>query len=257
MQTAAPTKINICGIGFSDLTPPAAASLAAEILARPEKNAKYVVTPNPEIAENAAKNPALRLAIEGAELVLPDGVGIVLASRVLARRKRVPKALPRCPGIDFCSALLDICAEKGYSVFLFGAKPGVAQSAAARLAQKHPGLKLAGCRDGYFRAEESADVLAEINAAAPDFLLICLGSPKQELWALEHQTALTGVKLAACLGGVLDVYSGQVKRAPKWMQKTGLEWLYRLLREPKRLFRVMKLPLFLVRVLFGKGEKNK
>ncbi|MDR0812860.1 MAG: WecB/TagA/CpsF family glycosyltransferase [Oscillospiraceae bacterium] len=257
MSTAETSKIEICGIGFSDLTPPAAAAIAADILARPERSAKYIVTPNPEIAENAAKIPALLQAIAGAELVLPDGIGIVLASRVLARRKRVAKSLSRCPGIDFCSALLAICAEKGHSVFLFGAKPGVAQSAAARLAETHPGLVIAGFRDGYFRPDEATAVVAEINAAAPDFLMICLGSPKQEIWACENQAALTNVKLAACLGGVLDVYSGQTRRAPKWMQKTGLEWLYRLLREPKRLFRVMKIPVFLARVLFGKGEKNK
>ena len=132
-------------------------------------------------------------------------------------------------------------SRTGGSVFLFGAKPGVAEQAGVNLRERYSGLKIAGTHDGYFT--EDAPIVEQINQARPDMLLVCLGSPKQELW-MEQYAGKLQVGLMAGLGGSLDVFAGVVERAPERWQKLGLEWLYRLMKEPKRIGRMMKLPKF-------------
>ena len=128
-------------------------------------------------------------------------------------------------------------------LFLLGAKPGVAELAAAELKQRYPGLQICGTHDGYF--QEDGPVVEEIRTAAADVVFVCLGAPKQEQWMAAHGAAC-GAKLLVGLGGSLDVFAGQVKRAPETWQKLGLEWLYRLIKQPSRIGRMAKLPLFLV-----------
>ncbi|MCL2343670.1 MAG: WecB/TagA/CpsF family glycosyltransferase, partial [Firmicutes bacterium] len=199
-------------------------------------------TPNPEIVWLCRKDPALASAVADAALVLPDGVGIVYAAKILGRPLR-----RRLPGIDFAQEILNRLAKSGGSVYLLGAKPGVAELAAQKLAENFPGLRVAGIHDGYFTDE--TPVIAAINAGKPDFLFVCLGSPKQELWMQRNAKSLdTG--LLAGLGGSLDVFAGTVKRAPETWRKLGLEWLHRLFQEPRRLGRMLKLPLFLVMAVY-------
>jgi N-acetylglucosaminyldiphosphoundecaprenol N-acetyl-beta-D-mannosaminyltransferase len=202
-----------------------------------ERRAAYVVTPNPEIVMACRERAETMQAVNGADLVLPDGIGVIYGARILGTPLK-----SKLPGIDFITALMADMAKEGKSVFLLGAKPGVAETAAERLKVMHPGLIIAGTHDGYFK--EDAPVVAAVNAAQPDLLLVCLGAPKQELWMQRNQSALR-IGLMAGLGGSLDVFAGNVKRAPKAFQKLGLEWFYRLLKEPKRIGRMMKLPKFL------------
>ena len=140
-------------------------------------------------------------------------------------------------------------AGEGKSVFLLGAKPGVAERAAKNLAENYPGLLIAGTHDGYFN--EDAPVVEAVNAASPDLLLVCLGAPKQEKW-MRSNAAKLAVGLMIGAGGSLDVFAGTAERAPEGWQKAGLEWLYRLLKEPRRIGRMMKLPKFLLCVAFRK-----
>ena len=209
----------------------------------------YIVTPNPEIVWSARKNEALSNALNGAGMVLADGVGITIGARILG----TPLQGGRVPGIDFATALLAEMATFGGSVFLFGAKPGVAEEAGERLKVAHPGLVIAGTADGYFTDDEP--IINSINSAKPDAVFVCLGSPKQELWMAENLARLD-TKICAGLGGSLDVYAGAVKRAPVFFQKTGLEWFYRLVREPRRIKRIAKLPLFVFAVM-GKRIRKK
>ena len=148
----------------------------------------------------------------------------------------------RVTGVGFAQALAAAMAKEGRSIYLLGAKPGVAEQAAEKLLQTYPGLKIAGTHDGYFK--EEGPVVAAINAAKPDALLVCLGAPKQEYFMETHDAELE-VPVMAGLGGSMDVLAGNVQRAPEFFQKYGLEWLYRLCKEPQRWRRMIKLPLYL------------
>ena len=203
---------------------------------------ELIVTPNAEIVEKASKTPQLRRIInEDAAIVTPDGVGLIYASKL-----KGDPIQEKVAGIDFAHSAIELCAKLGRSVYLLGSKPGVAEAAAANLEKEIPGLKIAGFRDGYFREDEEPSVVAEINASGADFLCVALGSPKQEYFVIKHRDALK-VKAAAGLGGSLDIWSGQLNRAPKFYIDHGLEWLYRMIQEPKRLKRLPALPVFLIK----------
>lgn len=204
-----------------------------------------IVTPNSEIVVNAGKNEALMDAIKQAEMVIPDGVGLVYASKILGHPLQ-----ERVTGIDFLGRALGYLAETGKTAYLFGSKPGIADKAAARMEEAYPGLKIAGTHHGYFKEEEEEEILREINEAAPDLLCVALGSPKQELFVLKYKDRLKA-KAAIGVGGSLDVWSGDLKRAPEFYRKHGLEWLYRFIQEPSRYKRMAALPLFMLKVIFS------
>lgn len=236
-------RIDILGVGFDDITLPQAVERAV----RPDRDGpRYVVTPNPEMVQRAQKEPAFRSVLNGADLVLPDGVGITYAAKILGRPLRC-----RVPGIDFAAALCDELAKDGKRLFLLGAKPGVAEQAAENLKKDHPGLTVCGVHDGYFK--EDSPVLEAIRAAGADVVFVCLGFPRQEYWMAQNGRD-TGAALLVGLGGSLDVFAGQVKRAPEGFRKLGLEWFYRLVTQPSRIGRMAKLPLFLVSAV---GERMK
>jgi len=233
-------RTQILDVGFDDITMDAAVAAAMEKMhgsGAPE----YVVTPNPEIVWQCRGDAVLRDAVNAAFLVLPDGVGIMHGAKIM----KTPLT-ERVPGIDFASALFGEMAKAGMSVYLLGAKPGVAEKAAENLKKEHEGLVIAGTRNGYFA--DDGDVVSEINAARPDLLVVCLGSPKQEYF-MSGNAGRIKCGLMAGLGGSLDVFAGNVTRAPEKWRKLGLEWLYRLLKEPSRIKRMIKLPLFLLEVV--------
>lgn len=232
-------RTDVLGVGFDPVTMKEAVARGMAMLETPETD--YVVTPNPEIVMACGSDPEAARAVEAASLVLPDGIGIIYGAKILGR------PLPeKVPGADFALQMFAEMAGAGRSVYLLGAKPGVAEKAGERLAGQFPGLVIAGAADGYF--QEDGPVIERINAAAPDMLLVCLGAPKQEKWMYANRGKLR-VRLMAGLGGSLDVYAGVVERAPERWRKLELEWLYRLCREPKRIGRMMKLPDFLVCVI--------
>jgi len=241
-------RIDVLGVGFDEKTADEAVSCACEIMSG-DKQA-YVVTPNPEIVWICRRNEALRSAINGAGLVLPDGIGIIVGARILG----TPLRCGRIPGIDFAAALFDRMSRADMSVFLLGSKPGVAEEAGEKLAEKYPGLIIAGAADGYFK--DDGPVIELINNAGPDLLLVCLGAPKQELWMAENIGQLNA-RLCVGLGGALDVFAGKVKRAPGFFQKLGLEWFYRLLCQPSRIKRMIKLPLFVLAVMWKRIRGRK
>ena len=238
-------RTEILGVGFDDLTIEEAADRASAL----EEGFHYVVTPNPELVDRARREETFREALNGADLVLPDGIGVVYAARLLGRSLK-----GRCPGIDFAGKLMERMARKGQRLYLLGAKPGVAEAAAARLEVRYPGLTICGVHDGYFH--EDGPVVEDIRKAGADVVFVCLGFPKQEYWMVKNGPA-TGARLLAGLGGSLDVFAGVVERAPESWQRLGLEWLYRLTREPKRIGRMARLPLFLAAALGERGKEKK
>ena len=240
-------RTEIMGVGFDDLTLDEAAGAAAGMIE--EGGFHYVVTPNPELVDRARREEPFRQALNGADLVLPDGIGVVYAAKLLGRPLK-----GRCPGIDFAGKLMERMAKTGLRLYLLGAKPGVAEAAAARLEAKYPGLIICGTHDGYFK--EDAPVVEAVRAAEADVVFVCLGAPKQEYWMVKNGPA-TGARLMAGLGGSLDVFAGVVERAPESWQRLGLEWLYRLTKEPKRIGRMARLPLFLLSALGERGKAGK
>lgn len=229
-------KAEILGIGFDGYTLEEAVSWALETMRT--KAGAYVCTPNPEIVWTARRHEPLRQAIRGADAVLPDGVGVLWAA------KQLKTPLPeRVAGYDFLLALL---ARMEGRVFLLGGRPGVAEQAAVTIETRFPSVSVSGCRDGFFG--DDAEIAENIRRAEPDLLVVCLGSPKQELWMAEWAGKLP-VGLMAGLGGSLDILSGRVKRAPEGWIRLKLEWLYRLFQEPRRIKRQLCLPGYVAAVM--------
>lgn len=239
-------KKEVLGVMFDDLTREEAAQAGAALLE--EDKFHYVVTPNPEFILAAEKDGEFRRVLNEADLVLADGIGVVYSARIQGTPLK-----GRVTGIGFAGDMLSVLNSQGGRLYLLGAKPGVAEEAGRRIVEKFPNITLCGTQDGYFKDEEA--VLLKVAAARPDLLFVCLGAPKQEKW-MARWGRHTGARLAIGLGGALDVFAGKVERAPESWQKLGLEWAYRLTKEPQRAGRMAKLPLVLVKAA-GKRLRKK
>lgn len=232
--------VTILGVRIDKITAEYALK-KAERFVRAE-GVSVIYTPNPEIVMAAYADPSFCKILNDADLCTPDGIGVVYASRML--HNPVPE---RVPGFDLTCGLLKSIAKTGEGVFLFGAKPGVAETAKKNLEQKYPGLNVCGTHDGYFKPEDEDGIIDAINQSGAKLLLVCLGAPKQEKWIAAHKDALR-VNLCMGVGGALDVFAGTVKRAPEFFIKCNLEWLYRFIKQPSRLNRFAALPKFMLTV---------
>ena len=235
-----PERSDVRGVLFDNVTMDEAADfLRAEAAGGVRGGAVY--TPNAEIVQKAISDPALREILNGSLLSVPDGIGVVKAARILGTPLKEKVA-----GVELGQRVLAFAAEDGLGVYLLGGKPGVAETAAERLTEQHPGLRICGVHDGYFEktGEANRAVADAVNASGAEIVLVCFGAPAQELWIARNRDAMPDVRLFLGLGGSLDIYAGTVRRAPRIFIRLGLEWLYRLLREPKRIGRMMQLPRF-------------
>lgn len=231
-------RIDVLGIGFDNLTLPGAIDKAYSMIEQESNH--FVVTPNSEIVYMARTDDKLKDILLKADLVVPDGIGVVKAAHMLKTPMKEKVA-----GIELGEGLVAKLSKTEKSIFLLGAKPGIAQTAAEKLQEKYPGLKVAGVHDGYFK--DDAPIIEEINASGAHVLFVCLGAPKQEYWMYENLGKLN-TRLMLGLGGSLDVFAGEVKRAPDFWVKLGLEWFYRLMKQPSRIGRMMALPKFMLEV---------
>lgn len=236
-------KIDVLGLQFDNVTMDEALQRGEAFL--DGDRAAIVVTPNAEIGYDAAQDEALCAMLNRADLVLPDGAGVVLAAKL---RKTPLKS--KVAGIDFARNMLSVFARRGTRLYLLGSKPGVAEQAAEKMKEMAPGLVICGTADGYFK--EEAPVVSAINEAKAEAVFVCLGAPKQERFMFDHRDELPTVRLMAGLGGSLDGFAGNVKRAPDWMIKCQLEWFYRLCKEPKRIGRMMRLPKYVAKAVGSK-----
>ncbi|MHB1345019.1 MAG: WecB/TagA/CpsF family glycosyltransferase, partial [Thermoleophilia bacterium] len=198
---------------------------------------------NPELVIRAQREPGVAEALLAADLRYPDGVGVVWAAA-----RRGARGLERVPGIELAEHVLERAAVEGLGVYLLGAAPGVVEEAAEVLRARYPGLRVAGTHHGYFAAEEEADLVTEVRDSGAAILLVALGAPRQELFVYRNRAAL-GACVALGVGGSFDVWSGRVRRAPGWARALNVEWLYRLVTDPRRLRRQVALPVFVGRVL--------
>ena len=239
-------RVNIRGVGFDSVGLDEALEVCEGFMAEYRAGGgspRRIHTPNAEIVEMCVEKPEKRELINSADLVIPDGAGVVLAGRIL--KKPLPKG--KVAGVELLEGLIRDSGKNGRRVFLLGGRPdagngkSVAATAREKLLEKYPDALIVGARDGYFK--DDAAVVDEINAADADLLAVCLGVPKQEEWMYARKEELH-VGLMGGFGGSLDVFAGTVSRAPKLFIKLNLEWLYRFIKQPTRLGRMMKIPKF-------------
>ncbi len=211
---------------------------------------QQIITVNPEFVMAAQRMPEFRIAINSASLVVADGTGVVWATHYLGQP--TPE---RLTGTDLLPALAQRCAAAGYRLYLLGAAPGVAELAAARLQALAPGLQIAGTYTGSPSRDEEDEIIERIRAAQADILCVAYGAPAQDLWIWRNRSRLP-VAVAMGVGGAFDFLSGRQRRAPKFMQRMGIEWMYRLYREPWRWRRMLAIPHFIVQVVLRGRQKH-
>ncbi len=241
-------KINILGVNVDKITNGEAVEKVVKML--DEKGNHAVFTPNSEIILMAYKDPEFCDILNSADLLTADGIGVVYASKIL----RNPLS-ERVAGYDVACGVIDEIAKTGHRLYLFGGKPGIAELAEKNLKEKYPLLNIVGTHNGYFGPEEVDDIITDINESRADLVFVCLGAPTQEKWIYKNMDRLS-CHVMMGVGGSLDVFAGTVERAPDAWCKLGLEWLYRLKKEPWRIGRMMALPKFGFTVLF-KGKRYK
>lgn len=208
----------------------------------------HICTVNPEFMMIAQHDPAFFRVLNAADACVADGAGILWAARWLGQ------PLPgRITGSDGIYQIAEQAAQKGWRLFLLGAKPGVAEITAERLQTQYPGVQIAGTYAGSTAENEAEEIIERVNASRVDILLVAYGAPKQDLWIDRHRDRLQ-VKVAIGVGGAFDYVAGIVPRAPGWMRRVGLEWLFRLVRQPWRWRRMLRLPVFVWAVLRHRSE---
>lgn len=239
-------KTNILGVNVDKVTYDDAISRIMKMLNEPGNHT--VFTPNSEIIYMAYKDENFCGILNSADLLTADGIGVVYASKIL--KNPVPE---RVAGFDMSCGIIREIAQSGHRLYLFGGKPGVAEKAAEQLKEEYPLLSIVGMRDGYFTPEDNDAIIDDINMSGADLVFVCLGAPKQENWIFENRSKLN-CHVMMGVGGTLDVLAGTAERAPEIWCDLGFEWLYRLIKEPKRIFRMMALPKFALTVIF-KGKR--
>lgn len=253
--SSAPTSrvpyVHVLGIPVANVTEEEAVALIGEMVT--SRRPHQIVTVNPEFLVEAQRNAPFRRVLCTADLVLADGVGVALAARLYRQPLRA-----RLPGADLVVRLAAESARRGWRPFFLGGLPGVAEQAAAALQARWPALCVAGCYAGTPTPDETPELIVRVRRAEPDILFVAYGYPKQELWIARYKEAL-GVPVMMGVGGTFDYLAGVVPRAPAWMRRWGLEWLYRLYRQPWRWKRMTALPYFSILVILDsvKGCRTK
>jgi N-acetylglucosaminyldiphosphoundecaprenol N-acetyl-beta-D-mannosaminyltransferase len=237
-------KIDILGILVDRVNYKQAMDIFDEIMK--EEGCGLIATPNSEIIVSANNDQKLKEILDSARLVVPDGIGIIYASKILGMPLN-----ERVTGIDFLGKILSYLEENNKSIYFLGSKTEILDMAILNIIKIHPNLKVVGTHDGYFNKDEEESIVEEINKSGADFLCVALGSPKQEKFIYEHKNELNP-RAAMGVGGSLDVISGTLKRAPEFYRNNGLEWLYRLMQQPSRYKRMGALPVFMLRVLVNR-----
>ena len=235
-------KTNILGINFDVINFSDAIKKIFDCIEQKKKC--FIVTPNPEIVMSAQKDLDLKKIINQADLVLPDGIGIVFASQL--NKNKIKK---RITGYDLVQKIFLMSEKKNFSVYFLGGKEDIVELAKKNMEKKFNKLKIVGCNNGFFSEEKK--VVKKINFVKPDILLVGMGSPKQEKFIFKYKDEIDA-KIFIGIGGSFDVMSGKIKRAPKIFIDLNLEWFYRFMKEPKRFFRLMALPRFLFKVITRK-----
>jgi N-acetylglucosaminyldiphosphoundecaprenol N-acetyl-beta-D-mannosaminyltransferase len=230
-------SINVLGVRVDDVTMTEALMRAEDMMQ--EARLHHIATVNPEYIVAAQKVPEFARVLDQADMNLPDGANLLRAAEAQGTPLR-----ERVAGTDFVWYFTGIAAVCGWSMFLLGGRKGAGAQAAARLQSRYRHLRIAGTYEGSPAPEEEAEILSRINESGAEILLVAYGAPAQDLWIHAHREQLSGIRLAIGVGGALDFIAQRVRRAPRWMQNRGLEWLFRLMMEPRRVRRQWALVQF-------------
>jgi len=242
-------KIDIHGVMIDNVTMDEALSRVLKMLDGKTPNKIY--TPNSEIIMQACRNKSLMDILNSAELTIPDGAGVILASKILGRPLK-----QKVSGIDLVRKIFESTKNRAISFFILGGKPGVPEKASINIFSEFPKAKIAGFHHGYFKDSEVPDIINKINESKAEILLVGLGAPKQEKWIYNYADKLNS-KVIMGIGGSIDVFAGTASLAPEFIRRAGFEWLYRLVRQPSRYKRMMDLPRFMILTLKTRYFKKK
>jgi N-acetylglucosaminyldiphosphoundecaprenol N-acetyl-beta-D-mannosaminyltransferase len=245
------TRLPILDVWVDQVNMDQAIAYAREAL-RTGRRPHSVFAVNPEKSFSVPRDPILYETFKNADLLIPDGIGVVLAARILHGA-----VLSRVPGVELMQNICKLAADEGYSIFIYGAREDVNLKAAEMLKTRYPELRITGRSNGYVKEDEMEDLIGRINESQAQVLFLALGSPKQEQWYAARGKYLEHVKVCQGIGGSLDTIAGNVKRAPEIWCRFSCEWLYRLLVDPRRIKRQKVLPLFAMRVMRAKLRNRK
>lgn len=231
----------ILGVPFSNISPDEAVDKVIACL--DGKGRSMIFTPNPEMVMEARKNKEFMDILNSSTMNVPDGIGIVYASRLTSSPIK-----ERVAGYDMLLGVFERIKDTDKTVYFFGSAPGIADRAKKAIEERFEGIRIVGTANGYFDSEREKEIIDEINSLKPDLLLVGIGFPKQEKW-IYHNIKKLNVRAAVGVGGSFDGWCGNVPRAPEFFIKHNLEWFYRLLKQPSRIGRMMQLPLFMLAVI--------
>lgn len=240
--------IRILGVPIDRVTREQSGEITEQLINESNKSCKMIFAPNVEFIMTAQKDREFFDILQKSDLSTPDSIGVIIGAKL--QKKSFPE---RIPGQSYFRKIIELSNEKGYSIYLLGGKPGIAETAKENLIKLFPNVNIIGTHHGYFDENEEKEVIDEINKLQPNVLFVALGAPKQEKWIAKHKNELK-VDVATGQGGTYDYEAGKIKRAPKWVQKIGIEWLWRLCREPKRIVRQIVLPIYLIKIIFAKDK---
>lgn len=240
--------ITILGVPIDRVTTNSVGEITEKLIKESNKSCKMIFAPNVEFIMRAQKDEEFFNILKQSSLSTPDSIGVIIGAKL--QKKFFPE---RIPGQAYFRKVIELSNEKGYSIYLLGGEPEIAKKAKENLLKLYPNVNIVGFHDGYFDEKGEKEVINEINQLQPNVLFVALGAPKQEKWIAKHRHELK-VDVAAGQGGTYDYEAGKIKRAPKWVQKIGIEWLWRLIRQPKRIIRQSVLPVYLFKVLFAKDK---
>ena len=239
-------KVKILGVEINNITLDETALKTKELIEKSNKSCKIIVAPNVEFIMKAQKDKEFFEILKKAELATPDSIGVIIAGKL---QKKPFKE--RIPGQAYFRKVLETAEKEGWTVYLLGGKDDIPLKTKQNVEKLYPKLKIVGYHEGFFEKDSEEDVINEINRLQPNVLFVAMGAPKQEKWIAKHQKELK-VDVAAGQGGTFDYEAGNIKRAPKWIQKIGMEWLWRLFLQPSRIKRMYVLPIYLMKIIFTK-----
>ena len=239
-------KVRILGIDVDNIDVDEAGLITKELIENSNKSCKVIVAPNTEFIMMAQKDEAFYNILRGADLATPDSVGVMIGSKL--QKKPIKQ---RIPGQMYFRKVLEVGEKEGWTFYLLGGKGDVPALAAENVKKIYPNLKIVGYHEGFFEKDSEEEVIAEINKLQPNVLFVAMGAPIQEKWIAKNKDKLK-VDVAAGQGGTFDYEAGKIKRAPVVFQKLGIEWFWRLILQPSRIFRMTVLPIYLMKIVFTK-----